>query len=111
MADSIKCPQCRAEIPLSDVISHQIEDRLAAELARKLGDQERELARKLADGERALAQRLPAPGARTADAGERALAQRLADRERELTEAAAERERALRATFEEERARREEQIR
>ena len=31
--DSIKCPECRAEIPLTEVISHQIEERLAREVA------------------------------------------------------------------------------
>src|SRR5215208_6323295 len=70
MADSIKCPECRAEIPLSDVISHQIQEQLASELARTL-----------------------------------------AERERELNELAEEREEALRAAFEEERARRDEQVR
>ena len=45
MADSIKCPECRAEIPLSEVISHQIEEQLAAETARKVAEREQELRR------------------------------------------------------------------
>jgi hypothetical protein len=51
MADSIKCPECRAEIPLSEVISHQIEEQLAAETARKVAVREAEL-RRLFDEER-----------------------------------------------------------
>src|SRR2546422_8011892 len=42
MADSIKCPECHAEIPLTDVISHQIEEQLAARLARELADRDRQ---------------------------------------------------------------------
>jgi hypothetical protein len=81
MADSIKCPNCRAEIPLSDVISHQIEDQLDAELARAIADRERELT------------------------------EAAADRERQLVEAAAEREQALQRAFEEARAKRDQEIR
>jgi hypothetical protein len=45
MADSIKCPSCRAEIPLTEVISHQIEEQLAAKLAREIAAREAELRR------------------------------------------------------------------
>src|SRR5215471_18568153 len=38
MADSIRCPSCRAEIPLTEAISHQIEEQLAAKLARELAE-------------------------------------------------------------------------
>jgi hypothetical protein len=31
MSDSITCPKCRAEIPLTDAISHQVEERLRLE--------------------------------------------------------------------------------
>ena len=41
-ADSIRCPECRAEIPLTDVISHQIEEELAAKLAREIAAKEHE---------------------------------------------------------------------
>ena len=41
-ADSIKCPECRAEIPLTEVISHQIEEELAAKLAREVAAKEHE---------------------------------------------------------------------
>ena len=44
MTDSIKCPHCRGEIPLTEVISHQIEERLAAQLAHELAARETELA-------------------------------------------------------------------
>ena len=54
MADPIKCPQCHAEIPLSEVISHQIEEQLGIELARRLADRERELADAAAERETAL---------------------------------------------------------
>ena len=39
--DSIKCPECRAEIPLTEVISHQIEEQLAA---REVAAREKEFA-------------------------------------------------------------------
>lgn len=42
MADSIKCPECRAEIPLTDAITHQIEEQLAAQLSRELAARERQ---------------------------------------------------------------------
>jgi hypothetical protein len=42
--DSIKCPECRAEIPLTEVISHQIEEQLAAQLAREVAAREKEFA-------------------------------------------------------------------
>lgn len=81
MADAIKCPQCRAEIPLSEVISHQIEEQLAAELARTLAERERELT------------------------------ESAAERERELRAEAVEREEELRREFAEEREGREARIR
>jgi hypothetical protein len=43
-ADSIRCPECRAEIPLTEVISHQIEEELAAKLAREVAAKEHEFA-------------------------------------------------------------------
>src|SRR5262249_53651134 len=45
MADSIRCPSCRAEIPLTEVISHQIEEQLAAKVAREVAAREAELHR------------------------------------------------------------------
>jgi hypothetical protein len=45
--DSITCPKCGAQIPLTDAIEHQVEERLRAQLAAELeqrnADQEREL--------------------------------------------------------------------
>jgi hypothetical protein len=41
MADSIKCPECHAEIPLSEVINHQIEEQLAARVAQGRAEDER----------------------------------------------------------------------
>jgi|tagenome__1003787_1003787.scaffolds.fasta_scaffold20817613_1 hypothetical protein len=54
MADSIKCPECRAEIPLSGVISHQIEEQLAAELAQRVAEARRELIEAASEREDAL---------------------------------------------------------
>jgi hypothetical protein len=42
MADSIRCPDCRAEIPLTDAIGHQIEEQLKAQLALELAVRERQ---------------------------------------------------------------------
>src|SRR5215208_984160 len=44
MADSIRCPECRAEIPLTEVISHQIDEELAAKLAREVAVREQAFA-------------------------------------------------------------------
>src|SRR4051812_19843741 len=81
MADPIKCPHCHEEIPLNEVISHQIEEQLGVELARRMAEQERELNE----------------GA--------------AQRERELKAQAVEREEELRRQFAEEREAREMRIR
>src|SRR4051794_27349824 len=53
-ADSIKCPECRAEIPLTEVISHQIEEQLAARLAREVAARERQFAEAAAAREEEL---------------------------------------------------------
>jgi hypothetical protein len=55
MTDLIKCPECRAEIPLTEVISHQIEEQLAAQLARELADKERAFEAEQAKREAAFA--------------------------------------------------------
>src|SRR5258707_1090805 len=44
MADSIRCPNCRSEIPLEEVILHQIEEELAARLTREVAAKEQEFA-------------------------------------------------------------------
>jgi hypothetical protein len=48
VTDSITCPNCGCQIPLTDAIEHQVEERfraqLATELAQRDADQERELA-------------------------------------------------------------------
>jgi hypothetical protein len=48
MSDSITCPHCRAEIPLTDAISHQVQERLRAEFATALSEKESEHAQALA---------------------------------------------------------------
>ncbi len=88
MADSIKCPECKAEIPLTEVISHQIEEELAAKLARELAAREKEFESR----EKAL---IDAAAER-----EQALKEATAEREKELREAAAAQEAQLRQTFE-----------
>jgi hypothetical protein len=57
MAESIKCPSCRAEIPLSEVISHQIEEELAAKLALEVAAKEEQFAQQLAAREAELRKR------------------------------------------------------
>ena len=78
MADSIRCPECRAEIPLTEVISHQIEEELAAKLARELAAREQQF-----------------------EAREQALAEAAAAREQALVDEAAEREAGIRQEYEE----------
>jgi hypothetical protein len=78
MADSIKCPEYRAEIPLTEVISHQIEEELAAKLARELAAREQQF-----------------------EAREKALAEATVAREKALVDEAAEREARIRQEYEE----------
>jgi hypothetical protein len=58
-SDSITCPNCKTEIPLSDAISHQVEERLrtefAAETERLVTEQARQLADKDTEAAAALA--------------------------------------------------------
>ena len=35
MSDSISCPNCNFEIPLTEAISHQVEERLRGEFAKE----------------------------------------------------------------------------
>lgn len=44
MSDSIRCPECHAEIPLTDVISHQVDERLASRLASEIAEHDRKYA-------------------------------------------------------------------
>lgn len=59
MSDSIICPKCKTEIPLTEAISHQVEERLRAdfetEKARLAAEQAQQLADKDAELETALA--------------------------------------------------------
>ena len=59
MTDSITCPKCETEIPLSDAISHQVEERLRAEFETEkealVIEQAQALADKEAEAEAALA--------------------------------------------------------
>jgi hypothetical protein len=61
-SDSITCPKCKTEIPLSDAISHQVEERLRtefeAEKARLVHEQAQRLADKEAEAEATLAKAL-----------------------------------------------------
>jgi len=54
MANSIKCPQCQSEIPLTDAIDHQIEERLAAQLSKEVAERERAFAEASAKREEEL---------------------------------------------------------
>lgn len=53
MSDSITCPKCKTEIPLSKAITHHVEERLRAEFdaekERLLADQAKQLADKDAE--------------------------------------------------------------
>jgi hypothetical protein len=54
MADSIKCPHCHTEIPLSQVISHQIDEQLEARVAHELASQRAQLRTEAAEREQEL---------------------------------------------------------
>src|SRR4051794_5845950 len=51
MSDSITCPNCKTEIPLSEAISHEVEERLRAEFDVEKERLVEEHAQKLADRE------------------------------------------------------------
>lgn len=94
MADSIKCPNCKSEIPLEEVIAHQIDEELAAKLAAK----ETEFAARETELQEAAAAR------------EKELTEAAAEREREITTAAEERVTALRSEFEQAQTARETEV-
>jgi hypothetical protein len=58
MSDTITCPECKTEIPLTEAISHQVEERLRAEYAAEkeqlVANQERQLAEKDAERKTAI---------------------------------------------------------
>ncbi len=58
MSDSITCPKCKTEIPLTEAISHQVEERLRAEFEAEkeglLAEQAKQLADKNAEIEAAV---------------------------------------------------------
>jgi hypothetical protein len=56
VADSIKCPECRAKIPLTEVISRQIEEELNAQLARQVAAREKAFEAERAEREKAFAE-------------------------------------------------------
>jgi hypothetical protein len=79
MADSIRCPECRAEIPLTEVISHQIEEELAAKLAREIAAKEHEFEAREAELRRAFEKAQAAREAELAKRAEEKVGTTLAD--------------------------------
>lgn len=59
MSESITCPNCKTEIPLTEAISHEVEERLRSEFEgereKLIAEQERQLAERDAEREQALA--------------------------------------------------------
>ena len=78
-ADSIRCPECRAEIPLTEVISHQIEEELAAKLAREVAAKEHEFEAREKELRRGFEQAQAAREAELAKRAEEKVATTLAD--------------------------------
>jgi hypothetical protein len=107
VAGFIKCPTCKADIPLSDVIDHEIAERLEERLARELAERERAHAEALAareqelrasfDEERAKREEAARLRAEERVAAEMADLKAVADEREELLNEAKERELALRA--------------
>lgn len=54
VTDSITCPKCGAQIPLTDAIEHQVAEQLRAQLAAELEQREAEQEKELAAREKAL---------------------------------------------------------
>lgn len=98
MADSIRCPNCKSEIPLEEVILHQIEEELSARLAGAVTAKEQEFAEREKELLEAAAGR------------EKELSEQLAAREIEFSAATAEREAAIRSEFEEKQTAREAEL-
>ena len=78
-ADSIRCPECRAEIPLTEVISHQIEEELAAKLAREVAAKEQEFEARATELRRGFEQAQAAREAELARRAEEKVATTLVD--------------------------------
>lgn len=76
MSSFIKCPTCKTEIPLTEVIDHQIHEQLEARLAAELAERERAHHEALATRESELKAAFDGEAA----AREEALAQRAAER-------------------------------
>src|SRR3954468_18169821 len=89
-ADSIRCPECRAEIPLTEVISHQIEEELAAKLAREVAAKEHEFEAREKELRRGFEQAQAAREAELARRAEEKVATTLADLGSRVTEQEAE---------------------
>jgi hypothetical protein len=107
VAGFIKCPTCKSDIPLSDVIDHEIAERLEERLARELAEREQAHAAALAEREQELragfeeerAKRDEAARLRAEErvAAEMADLKAVADEREALLNEAKERELALRA--------------
>jgi hypothetical protein len=100
MSDSITCPKCRTEIPLTEAISHEVEERLRLELAetkRALGAAH---AQALADKDADVQSQLAAARAEVSASAEARAADKVAAEVRALSARADEQE-ALRRSAEE----------
>jgi hypothetical protein len=89
-SDSITCPKCRTEIPLSEAISHQVEERLRAgfeaERERLVDEQAQRLADKDAETEAAVAKAREEAAATAAARAAEQVSVRMRDMETQVDE-------------------------
>ena len=75
VADSITCPNCGCQIPLTDAIEHQVAEQLRAQLAAELEQRDADQEREIAAREEALRQEFAAAqGEREVELSQRAAA-------------------------------------
>jgi hypothetical protein len=102
MSDSIICPQCETEIPLTEAISHQVEERLRAEFDEEKARLVAEQAKLVEEKEREIEAAARAAREEAAAAAEAKAAEKVSTELRDLTERLAEQEDLRRAAEERE---------
>jgi hypothetical protein len=85
MSDSITCPNCHTEIPLTEAISHQVEERLRSQFETERGRLAAEHARVLADKEAEVEAAVNKARAETAAAAEARASEKVATELRDLS--------------------------
>lgn len=85
MSDSITCPKCRTEIPLTEAISHQVEERLRLEFEETHRTMESQHAQALAEKDAELQSQLAEARAEVMATAEARASEKVATELRDLS--------------------------